>query len=42
MQIKTHGNESWDQEEAGRTRQTSELFTGRTAKKFVTALNKPP
>ena len=40
--IKTHGSESWGQEEAGHMRQTSELFTGSTAVNFVNALNKPP
>ena len=40
--IKTHGSESRVQEEAGRTRRTSELFTGSTAVKFVNALNKLP
>ena len=35
--IKTHGSESRGQEEAGRTRQTSELFTRSTAVKFVDA-----
>ena len=40
--IKTHGSESQGQEEAGRMRRTSELFTGTIAKKFVNALNKPP
>ena len=40
--IKTHGSESQGQEEAARTRQTSELFTGSTAVNFVNALNKPP
>ena len=40
--IKTHDSESQGQEEAGRTRQTSELFTGSTALKLVNALNKPP
>ena len=40
--IKTHDNESRGQEEAGRTRRTSELFTCSTALKFVNALNKPP
>ena len=40
--IKTHGSESRGQEEAGRTRQTSELFTRSTAVKFVGTLNKPP
>ena len=39
--IKTHGSESWGQEEAGHTRRTSELFTGSTTLKFVNALNKP-
>ena len=33
--IKTHGSESQGQEEAGRTRRTSELFTRSTALKFV-------
>ena len=40
--IKTHDSESRGQEEAGRTRRTSELFTRSTALKFVNALNKPP
>ena len=40
--IKTDGSESRGQEEAGCTRQTSELFTGSTAVKFVNALNKLP
>ena len=40
--IRTHDSESRGQEEAGRTRQTSVLFTGSTALKFVNALNKPP
>ena len=40
--IKTHGSESRGQEEAGCMRQTSKLFTGSTAVKFVNALNKPP
>ena len=40
--IKTHDSESQGQEEAGRTRQMSVLFTGSTAMKFVNALNKPP
>ena len=40
--IKTHDSESRGQEEAGRTQQTSELFTRSTALKFVNALNKPP
>ena len=40
--IKTHGSESRGREEAGHTRRTSELFTGSTAMKFVSALNKPP
>ena len=30
------------QEEAGRTRRTSELFTGSTTLKLVNTLNKPP
>ena len=37
--IKTHDSESRGQEEAGRTRRTSELFTRSTALKFVNALN---
>ena len=41
-QIKTHDSESRGQEEAGRTRRTSELFTRSTTLKFVNALNKPP
>ena len=40
--IKTHDSESRGQEEAGRTRRTSELFTRSTALKLVNALNKPP
>ena len=40
--IKTHSSESRGQEEAGRMRRTSELFTHSTAVKFVDALNKPP
>ena len=40
--IKTHDSESRGQEEVGRTRRTSELFTRSTALKFVNALNKPP
>ena len=40
--IKTHDSESRGQEEAGRTRRTSELFTRSTALKFINALNKPP
>ena len=40
--IKTHDSESRGQEEAGRTRRMSLLFTGSTAVKFVNALNKPP
>ena len=40
--IKTHDSESRGQEEAGRTRRMSVLFTGSTALKFVNALNKPP
>ena len=38
--IKTHGSELQGQEEAGRTRQTSELFTGSTAVNFVNTLAK--
>ena len=37
----THDSESRGQE-AGRTRQTSELFTGSTALKLENALNKLP
>ena len=40
--IKTHNSESLGQEEAGRTRRMSVLFTSSTAVKFVNALNKPP
>ena len=40
--IKTHDSESRGQEEAGRTRRTSELFTRSTTLKFVKTLNKPP
>ena len=40
--IKTHDSELRGQEEAGRTRQMSVLFTGSTDVKFVNALNKPP
>ena len=40
--IKAHDSELRGQEEAGRTRRTSELFTHSTALKFVNALNKPP
>ena len=40
--IKTHDSELRGQEEAGRTRRTSELFTCSTALNFVNALNKPP
>ena len=40
--IKTHDSELRGQEEAGRTQQTSELFTRSTVLKFVNALNKPP
>ena len=42
MHIKTHDSESRGQEEAGRTRRMSVLFTGSTGVKFVNALNKPP
>ena len=40
--IKTHDSESRGQEEAGRTRRMSVLFTGNTGVKFVNALNKLP
>ena len=40
--IKTHDSESRGQEEAGGTRQTSELFTGSTVLKLENSLNKPP
>ena len=40
--IKTHDSESRGQEEAGRMRRMSVLFTGSTGVKFVKALNKPP
>ena len=39
--IKTHDSESQGQEEAGRTRQMSVLFTDSTGVKFVNTLNKP-
>ena len=39
--IKTHDSESQGQEEAGRMRRMSALFTGNTTMKFVNALNKP-
>ena len=42
MYIKTHDSESQGQEEAGRTRRMSVLFTGNTDMKFVNVLNKPP
>ena len=42
VHIKTHDSELRGQEEAGRTRRMSVLFTGSTAVKFVNALNKPP
>ena len=42
IHIKTHDSESQGQEEAGRTRRMSVLFTGNTAMKFVNALNKQP
>ena len=42
IHIKTQDSESRGQEEAGRTRRTSELFTGSTALKLANALNKPP
>ena len=38
----THDSESRGQEEAGRTQQTSELFTGSITVKLAKALNKPP
>ena len=38
INIKTHGSKSQGQE-AGHTRQTSELFTGSTSVKFANALN---
>ena len=41
MQIKTHDSESRGQEEAGRMRRMSVLFTGSTAVKLVNALNPP-
>ena len=41
-EYQTHDSESRGQEEAGRTRQTSELFTRSTALKFVNTLNKSP
>ena len=37
-----YNSESRGQEEAGRTRRMSVLFTGNTGMKFVNALNKPP
>ena len=40
--IKTHNSELQGQEEAGRMRRMSELFTGSTAMKLVNTLNKPP
>ena len=40
--IKTHNSESRGQEEAGRMRRMSVLFTRSTAMKFVNALNTPP
>ena len=42
IHIKTHDSESRGQQEAGRTRQMSELFTGSIGLKFVNTLNKPP
>ena len=41
IKIKTYGSKSRGQEEAGRMRQTSELFTGSTVVKFANTLNKP-
>ena len=40
--IKTHDSESRGQEEAGRTRRMSVLFTSSTGVKFINTLNKPP
>ena len=40
--IKTHDSESRGQEEAGRARRTSELFTRSTALKFENTVTKPP
>ena len=40
--IKTHDSESRGQEETGRMRRMSGLFTGSTALKLVNALNKLP
>ena len=40
--IKTHDSELRGQEEAGRMRRMSVLFTGSTGVKFVNALNKLP
>ena len=40
--IKTHDSESRGQEEAGRMRRMSVLFTSSSTVKFVNALNKPP
>ena len=41
--IKTHDSESQGQEEAGRTRRTSVLFTGSYhCSELVNAVNKPP
>ena len=42
LRIKTHDSESRGQEEAGRMRRKSVLFTGNTALKLENALNKPP
>ena len=42
IHIKTHDSELQGQEEEGRARRTSELFTGSTAVKLVNALNKLP
>ena len=42
ISIKTHDSESRGQEEAGRMRRMSVLYTSNTAVKFVNALNKPP
>ena len=40
--VKTRDSELRGQEEAGRTRRMSVLFTGSTGVKIVNALNKPP
>ena len=40
--IKIYDSESLGQEEVGRTRQMSELFTGSTTLKLINALNNLP